>query len=129
MSRAAYLSVALFIVSCVMPAIELGGQWQPGFFCLILGWYQLNPAWLANAVYAVALGKTLFPDRRRDSRGAALVLSFHALLLSLFSFQLYDNERGVRYVEGGIVYARTTLLSGCYVWMSSFVALFVANFA
>lgn len=130
-TKVAYLSVALYAVSCVIPAFEIGKQVWPGFMCLALGWWTLlthsNPVWLANVVYGFALCATFEHQYIRNGRSTALLLSVVAGVLSLWALHFHDNPRGAYAVEGTIVYYHTKLLYGCYVWMSSFAVLCVAN--
>jgi hypothetical protein len=130
--KLAYLSAVLYAISCVVPAFKIAGNVWPGILCLAAGWYPLlfsggNPVWLANVAYGFALCATFEHHYHRNGRWTALALSVTAGVLSLWSIKLYDNPRGTWGVEGTIVYLHTTLLYGCYVWMSSFAVLCAAN--
>lgn len=111
-------SLLAYIGSLFLPAFEFAQEPSVGGLqVLLLGWLgllTLNPAWLANPLFFVALYSTIIGKYRR-----ARFLSACAVLLgsmSLLAKEWYfDESRGTPILRLGPAF---------YLWMASLVILF-----
>ncbi|MFL5383662.1 MAG: hypothetical protein ACJ8GN_14175 [Longimicrobiaceae bacterium] len=121
----AFASVALYLLSLALPAIEeveLGIPPNLGFAILatgFLGFMFLQMGWFANVFWVLGL---VFLARRRWK--AAAILGALAVLVAADSFVLY--ETGFPSDSGGSL--AVTLRYGFYVWWASLWVLAVGAF-
>jgi hypothetical protein len=118
-------SVALFAISCCLPALEFQGAGRPndvmlGLRALAVGWSGIFAgvlAWYANPIWLIGI---FFAALRKP--GLVLIATIIALGLACTVFSAVGRE--LPGDEGNVT--KTTisrLLPGCFVWMASLAAL------
>jgi len=123
------VSVALFLMACVMPVLTFekpdgaagpGETWL-GYHALAIGWMGIligQPGWFANLFWFAG---TLFLIPRGGRKILPLILSLIGLLLAMSAMNLTGNE--VPADEAGVVRQKVRELhGGLYVWL---LAIFV----
>ena len=116
------LSVALYVLALVMPALETKAEVLRGFHLLLLGVFSifsnlsLLVIWLSNPLFFVAL----FLNWARSSYPLALGLSLIALtlgcLMSIKGEITYDKEMPIIHYHWGY-----------YLWVASFIGLLLSS--
>jgi hypothetical protein len=119
---AALASLALFMVSLILPALEFGSH-EPvrGIITLCWGWWgllTLDFPWLANPIYFAALFFALI-DKKVISQFLS-GLAFGIGLLSLRVRAWWFNEASAMPIQN--------LGPAFYFWMASFLVLFLLLF-
>jgi len=111
-------SLLAYIGSLFLPAFEFAQEPSVGGLqVLLLGWLgllALNPAWLANPLFFVALYSTIIGKYRRARwMGACAVLLGSMSLLAKEWY--FDESRGTPILRLGPAF---------YLWMASLIVLF-----
>ena len=114
------LAVALYVFSFFLPTVASlndppNNAPQPGwrafeialrmllnFKALELGWWSISAAWLANPLFWVAAGASLF-DRRRVARITAWVAVAFCLMVFFFDWFMIINHPGYWCWAGSVV--------------------------
>ncbi|MBF5012704.1 hypothetical protein [Burkholderia pseudomultivorans] len=114
-------SGALYALSLTMPAMHFEREASlSGLSVLAQGWwglFMLNPAWLANPLYAVAAVQFARNRYIRASRYSAAALAF--ALCSLFATKWYFNEADATPISSfGIAF---------YAWLVAQIVLFAGS--
>lgn len=115
------LPIVLYAAALVLPAYEARGDF-PGYLVLAMGWMGLvilQPAWLANPIFFVALAVHL-QDRRKGLPWAMASLGFAAFSV-FFRKMPYDNGfAAVDWKLGSLVWGAALLsLAASCAWHSS----------
>ncbi|MEK6258615.1 MAG: hypothetical protein AABP62_08340 [Planctomycetota bacterium] len=104
------VSVAMYLLACVLPAINIGSARISGFECLISMMF-FHPSWWANPTYFVAVIASLLNRTR-----TAVVFAVVAALLAVFYILEGFYNHGVTQTMNG-------LEPGCHVWIASLLLL------
>lgn len=115
------VSGVLYVLSLTMPAMYF--EKEPslsGLSVLAQGWWgllMLNPAWLANPLYGVAIAQLARNRYTRASRFSAAALA--CALCSLFTTKWYFNEADATPISGyGVAF---------YAWLVAHVVLLAGS--
>lgn len=116
------MTIGLYVLALVMPALETEAEVLRGFHLLLLGVFSilsdlsLLVIWLANPLFFVAL----FLNWSRSAYPLALLLSLIAVILAcLMSVKgevTYDKEMPIIHYHWGY-----------YTWVASFVCLLLSS--
>jgi hypothetical protein len=119
---------AVYAISLALPVFYFGDGHPPmyGFKVLLvggLGVFLLEPAWIANLIFFIVFAMLLTENARASVRvisAVGIVVALTAFAATEVSFESVFSERGetVSILHLGI---------GIYVWIASFVVLFLAS--
>ena len=122
------LSIIVFIISLFQPAFfidrEDSDAYSNSLFLLALGWMSFLGGgfvpfiiWLANPIYVISI----FLINKSIKFG--IITSLVSILLAL----IFSNLNSILTSESGTTSKITELGLGFYLWISSFVILFVSS--